>query len=81
MNDPKLAGGSIEDVAARLTAEYSTQIVKVRSLTTWMSCQKIRTRAYGNDAKPGTVLGYMKQIKELQGTFAGLLALLCRYVS
>ncbi|XP_060594103.1 hillarin-like [Ruditapes philippinarum] len=80
MNDPKLAGGSIEDVAARLTADYSTEIAKVRALTTWMSCQKIRTRAYGNDAKPGTVLGYMKQIKELQGTFAGLLALLCRAI-
>ncbi|XP_045216355.2 hillarin-like [Mercenaria mercenaria] len=80
MNESEVASGTFEEVATRLTREYTPEILKVRALATWMSCQKIRTRQYGNEAKPGTVLGYMKQIKDLQGTFAGLLTLLCRAI-
>ena len=53
-------------------------IEKVRLIVVWISLQKIRTRQYGPDAKDGTPLGYMRQIKEGKGTFAGLLAKLCR---
>ena len=78
-NDIKLAAGTFEDVAKSVTNTYEQDVIKVRALCTWMSCQKTRTRSYGSDAKPGTVLGYMKQIKESTGTYAGLLAHLCRY--
>jgi len=54
-------------------------MLKIRAFTTWISCQKVRTRSYGSEAKEGTAAGYMKKVKELKGTFAGLLALLCRY--
>ncbi|XP_052212948.1 uncharacterized protein LOC127831903 isoform X2 [Dreissena polymorpha] len=73
--------GTFMGVAMALTAPHDLDIARVRALVTWLGCQKIRSRQYGSDTKKGTVLGYMKQIKDLQGTFAGLLTLLCRSVN
>lgn len=80
-SDQKQAAGTFEEVARMLTRGLTPEIVKVRALVTWMCCQKIRTRQYGADAKPGTVMGYMKQMKEGKGTFAGLLTNLCRAIN
>ncbi|KAL4227722.1 hypothetical protein ACF0H5_013157 [Mactra antiquata] len=81
LNETRLAHGTFEDVATKLTSDFGLEILKVRALTTWISCQKIRTRNYGNDTKPDTVMAYMKQMKDLKGTFAGLLTLLCRAIN
>ena len=73
---------SFQDIAKdmALAQKNLTDLEKVRLLVVWMCVQRIRTRQYGADAKEGTPLGYMKKIKEGSGTFAALLAQLCRYV-
>ena len=73
---------SFQDIAKdmALAQKNRTDLEKVRLLVVWMCVQRIRTLQYGADAKEGTPLGYMKKIKEGSGTFAALLAQLCRYV-
>jgi len=78
LTTPVQPKGTFDEVATQLTEGIEPDVCRVRALTTWLAGQKVRTRPYGADAKPGTVLGYMKQIKENKGTFPGLLAHLCR---
>ena len=68
-----------------LTSIYRTDMMKVRSLFSWLGTQSIENEMFvgvstPNDIESITPRGYKKVIKDREGSYATFLALLCRYI-
>ena len=83
---PKHIESSWEELVEYLTSIYRTDMMKVRSLFAWLGTQSIENESFigvstPNDISAITPRGYKKVIKDREGSYATLFALLCRYTT
>lgn len=63
-----------------LTEDCINDIQKLRSVFTWLGSQDVYKGDYTKTTSYDSPLGYMKLMYQNRGSYAALLALLCRYV-
>ncbi|KAL4228292.1 hypothetical protein ACF0H5_013723 [Mactra antiquata] len=83
LNAPKDIENSWDDLVHYLTSIYRTDMMKIRSIFSWLGVQEIEKESFfmvstPNDIDEITPRGYKKVIKEREGSYATFFALICR---
>ncbi|WAR00484.1 HIL-like protein [Mya arenaria] len=82
-NAPRSVEDSWESLVGYLTSIYRTDMMKVRSIFSWLGVQEMETDSYLFVSNPSSVedstpRGYKKVIANREGSYATMFALICR---